>query len=377
MHSSQNPPPGTPPSSSSSSTHSQNYYNTFIQRSRPYLTEEQIESLRPRDTYVEAKDVTTRLSACVWIMQVGHALQFPVRTMATAMILFHRFRLFNKSPYYEYNYQDVAPATLFVACKIEDTLKKSREILATGYNLRHPQSEPINPDSSNLDEPTRRIIGIERLILESSSFDFRNRHAQPFLVKLAKHFKCSTSVAQRAWDISVDVYKTLAPLKVTPHALALASLDLACRLEDQRIEIQHDKFETSKEAVLSTIDDLLELYTNQKSFTIVGGSYDSNTYLTLRIELNKERNIFANGYKKHNGHSYESADSSPADVSGYLKTGYLASFTDRGTHGTIRFMIDPEREKAEKKLQNGSEQGKAPTNSRINGLTGSPWNGRS
>jgi hypothetical protein len=43
--------------------------------------------------------------------------------------------------------QDVAAASLFVACKIEDTLKKSREILATSYNIRHPQSEPINSDS--------------------------------------------------------------------------------------------------------------------------------------------------------------------------------------------------------------------------------------
>lgn len=43
--------------------------------------------------------------------------------------------------------QDVAATSLFVACKIEDTLKKSREILAASYNLRHPQAEPINSDN--------------------------------------------------------------------------------------------------------------------------------------------------------------------------------------------------------------------------------------
>lgn len=48
----------------------------------------------------------------------------------------------------------------------------------------------------------------------------------------------------------MDVYKTLSPLKATPHVLALASLDLAMRLEDQRVEIKYEQFEASREVVL-------------------------------------------------------------------------------------------------------------------------------
>ena len=46
--------------------------------------------------------------------------------------------------------QDCAAAALFVACKIEDTLKKSREILAVSHSLKHGtgSTEAINPDSS-------------------------------------------------------------------------------------------------------------------------------------------------------------------------------------------------------------------------------------
>lgn len=101
-----------------------------------------------------------------------------------------------------------------------------------------------------MDDTVKRIIGIERVILESSSFDFRYRHAQPFLIKFAKKFGCSKALTQLAWDISVDVYKTLSPLKATPHVLALASLDLAMRLEDQRVEIKYEQFEASREVVL-------------------------------------------------------------------------------------------------------------------------------
>lgn len=88
------------------------------------------------------------------------------------------------------------------------------------------------------------------MILESSSFDFRYRHAQPFLIKFAKRLGCSKELTQRAWDISVDVYKTLSPLKAAPHSLALASLDLAMRLEEGGIEIEHERYEATREVVL-------------------------------------------------------------------------------------------------------------------------------
>lgn len=42
--------------------------------------------------------------------------------------------------------QDAAAAALFTACKIEDTLKKSREIVCAAYNLKLSPSEHLAPD---------------------------------------------------------------------------------------------------------------------------------------------------------------------------------------------------------------------------------------
>lgn len=44
------------------------------------------------------------------------------------------------------SHQDAAAAALFTACKIEDTLKKSREVLCAAYNLKVPSSEHVSPD---------------------------------------------------------------------------------------------------------------------------------------------------------------------------------------------------------------------------------------
>lgn len=74
---------------------------------------------------------------------------------------YHKFRLVH--PDTEYNYlvrdahffkvvavltrlKDAAAAALFTACKIEDTLKKSRDILCAAYNLKLPPAEHLSPD---------------------------------------------------------------------------------------------------------------------------------------------------------------------------------------------------------------------------------------
>ena len=49
-------------------------------------------------------------------------------------------------PSHEYAYEDVALASLFVACKAEDTIKKSKEILCAAHNLRQPHDHKTPDD---------------------------------------------------------------------------------------------------------------------------------------------------------------------------------------------------------------------------------------
>jgi hypothetical protein len=44
--------------------------------------------------------------------------------------------------------QDASAAALFTACKIEDTPKKSREILCAAYNLKLSPADQLAPDDS-------------------------------------------------------------------------------------------------------------------------------------------------------------------------------------------------------------------------------------
>ena len=92
----------------------------------------------------DAKEDAVRLQGVAYIDQVRRELQLPVRTFNTAAIYYHKFRLLHAEA--EYSWEGAAAAALFTACKIEDTLKKSREVLAAYWNSKVGVGEQLSSD---------------------------------------------------------------------------------------------------------------------------------------------------------------------------------------------------------------------------------------
>ena len=85
-----------------------------------------------------------------------------MRTFDTAVVYYHKFRLVHSDGEYAFAVcvsplpiivyitntviQDAAAGSLFAACKIEDTLKKSRDILCASHNLKVPRQDQLSPD---------------------------------------------------------------------------------------------------------------------------------------------------------------------------------------------------------------------------------------
>ncbi|KAL4815893.1 Fructosamine kinase-domain-containing protein [Aspergillus spinulosporus] len=320
---------------------------SFIQVAKPYIFEETIQKCLAAMGVNPLREESLRLQGVTWIDNVRRAL----------------------------NLYDAAAAALFMACKIEDTLKKSREILCAAYNLKLPQSEHISSDNQILDEPARGIIGLERLMLESSGFDFRTRHPQKTLIKLARQYGLSpqSEVSNVAYRISQDLYRTFAPLKQTTSTMAFSCLELAGRLLEQRIKdvelgTDYARWKTSREEVMETLLDLLELYTHNRGATNVGPHFPADRFLTVRIPLNKEAeeqklprytNSTDEGKQKNsrkgpttNGSKTEKS----APTTGALHhplipvtaNGERPKPGDKGRDAAVRFIVDSEYAAAEK-----------------------------
>lgn len=79
-------------------------------------------------------------------------------------------------------------------------------------------------------------------MLEASGFDFRNRYPQKILIKLVKSCNLEReSAGVTAYNISLDLYRTFAPLKQTTQTMAMACLELAIRLCDVDLASVHSE----------------------------------------------------------------------------------------------------------------------------------------
>ncbi|EKG14258.1 Cyclin [Macrophomina phaseolina MS6] len=212
---------------------------SFIEVAKPYIFQQKIEQFLTAIGMPEAKEDSNRLQGVQLIDNVRKSLQLPVRTFNTACVYYHKFRLIHADN--EYNLIEASLAALFTACKIEDTLKKSKEIICASFNLKLSPGEHLSPDDpqrhQQLEQPSKVIIGLERLMLEGAGFDFRNRQPQKLVIKLTR--RCGFAkdrVGKTAYSMSLDLYRTFAPLKQTTAAMAIACVELAARLCGANLE---------------------------------------------------------------------------------------------------------------------------------------------
>ena len=93
-------------------------------------------------------------------------------------------------------------------------------------------------------------------MLEASGFDFRNRYPQRLLLKIAKLYDVNrTTVGKTAYNMSLDLYRTFAPLKQTTPTMAIACVELAGRIHDQPIvELEagkdYTKWKTTRQEIM-------------------------------------------------------------------------------------------------------------------------------
>lgn len=113
-------------------------------------------------------------------------------------------------------------------------------------------------------------------MLEASSFDFRNRHPQQLLVKFAKYYGYTkeSPVVRTAYNISLDLYRTFAPLKQITATMAFACLELSGRLHDEpnpNVWSNEDyrRMHTTREEVMGKLSTAMSLVSDENTTTVL------------------------------------------------------------------------------------------------------------
>lgn len=183
-----------------------------------------------------------RSQACGLIAAVGAKVGLPQRTVDTAFVLWHKFTIYHGASSGNAG-QHVAQAALFLACKLNDTPKKSRELILASYPLRYPElvrtaaaaaatatstagSKGVAPppqlqnpalanlqesdvDSQLIDSERNKVLHLERAMLDALGYDFKIRQGvesvSRSIVKLGRAWKLSKALIQSAWRIASDM----------------------------------------------------------------------------------------------------------------------------------------------------------------------------
>ncbi|KAH8880265.1 cyclin-like protein [Thozetella sp. PMI_491] len=314
--------------------------------------------------YDEAREDNYRLKGVQLIDNVRLSLQLPVKTFDTAATYYHKFRI--RFPSAEYNYEDAALACLFVACKVEDTIKKSKEILCAAHNLRQPHDHRT-PDDKSFEGFSKITIGLERHILETIGFDFRVQYPQKLLSKMVrKLFPASAAkeFQKLAYDMSIDLFKTFAPIKQSTFTMVLGIIELTALIsgagEDVVRGLDPAAYHTDRACVTETMLDLLDLYTRFHKQTKIGAKFDLNKLIDIKIGINNRpqegsRSRFEARCVRCEKEAEEQqpAPITPGSATSPANNGALPAATksvkrNRESETTMRFVFDAEEARRER-----------------------------
>ncbi|KAJ2859123.1 RNA polymerase II C-terminal domain kinase beta subunit [Coemansia aciculifera] len=174
----------------------------------------------------------TAARSCVFVKEVARSMGFPARTIGTAQLLIHRTYIYRSTP--PVASSDLAIACLFVAAKMEETIKRLRDILAHSYVNSLPDGARIDVQSvptAVTDKMRPSVLAGEQYVMGAIGFDFRTTHAHLLYVKLAKLAGVpKANIAADGWTILSDSYFTTLPVQYPSLVIAAGALCLAWNL---------------------------------------------------------------------------------------------------------------------------------------------------
>lgn len=210
-----------------------------------FFTPSEIEQLTLSTGVTKSSTSVKRQSQTLGFLQaLSSRIGFPQRTIATAQVLYLRFHLFYSPS--DFLPHQVGIACLVVAAKMNDTPKKSREVILSSWALRYPElvrSVPLTRtankaagqanlspfatasssqnglgvisesdiDANVLESERKRVLTLESLILQSIAFDFNMRISDNLLLtaKLARKWGAEKNLARLAWQVAADRWAPL------------------------------------------------------------------------------------------------------------------------------------------------------------------------
>ena len=127
---------------------------------------------------------------------------------------------------------------MFLACKVEETPKKLRDVVGALQYLRalgRSEKAASSQEASEGRRLSNQVLRYEMDLLVNLAFDLVSPSAYKLLVQMAAFLKCSPQLQQSAWTLLNDSFYLDLCLHHPPHKVALACIFMASQLLQEDI----------------------------------------------------------------------------------------------------------------------------------------------
>lgn len=227
-----------------------------------------------------------------FLQECSRELLIPQLTISVALTFFQRFYMLESMTVHQP--PKVAAACLFLACKVQETHKRLKDIIywtvriRTRYTKDFPDGLEIHEDSPGYYDEKSAILDKEREVLRVLNFDLTCDHPYKHLWTLNKCFLQPSkdnddangsnlnkrAVTQSAWNFINDSFRLYLHVRYDPREIATAALFLAAKLHkfplpdgtsrcpetNKRLIGWHEYFSTDPEHINNICDEILNLY---------------------------------------------------------------------------------------------------------------------
>lgn len=231
--------------------------------SRPFFAKQEISRLR-KFTILDLRNYNQKtLSIIKFLNDISNQLQFPRRTLETAIYFYQRYYLFNR---FETEYCfTIATSCMFLSSKQVETIKKLAEICTVSLRLRG--NSKVNNEM--LENFKKRVLQVEQRILECCCFDFRTNTSlfmSEFIVKIGKELNIDHDTCKLAWIMAYDVLKIDLLIIVPAPVISFALLKLANNIRNPENTIVWnyllEEFELPEKLIFQAYFEILNMFIN-------------------------------------------------------------------------------------------------------------------
>ncbi|KAJ0975094.1 hypothetical protein J5N97_017059 [Dioscorea zingiberensis] len=281
--------------------------------SRWYFSRREIEENSPsrKDGIDLKKETYLRKSYCTFLQDLGIRLKVPQVTIATAIVLCHRF--FLRQSHAKNDRRIIATVCMFLAGKAEETPRPLKDVILVSYEIIHkkdPSAVQRIKQKEVCDQHKELVLLAERVVLSTLGFDLNVHHPYKPLVEAIKKFKVAqNALAQVAWNFVNDGLRTSLCLQFKPNHIAAGAIFLAAKFLKVKLPSDGEKFwwqefDVTPRQLEDVSNQMLELYEQNRPVQAshaneVEGSTSGGTNQTLVMSSTMNENPLSSNVRSH------------------------------------------------------------------------------